>query len=86
MRYESRVTSLSWIPSEAITGGTRAASMPGLPTTTTRRPANSGDIEELRLQAADRFRFANVLKAWIETLMTRAGSPVPAMARTAVAS
>jgi len=25
MRYESSVTSLSWIPSEAVTGGTRAA-------------------------------------------------------------
>ena len=34
-------------------------------------PAEFGDIEELR--AADRFRFANVLRAWIE-VDERAGS------------
>ena len=65
MRYESCVTSLSWIPSEAITGAE-----PGLRSTEgfthydDPPPAEFGDIEELR--AADRFRFANVLRAWIE--------------------
>ena len=34
------------------------------PTTTRRRPADLGDLEELR--AADKFRFANRLQAWIE--------------------
>ena len=71
MRYESTVTSLSWIPSEAVTGGTRAAFDGGFthydqPPPGELGPAGSGD--SLReLQQADRFRFANVLSAWIET-------------------
>src|SRR5271157_447796 len=65
MRIESSVTSLSWIPSEAIKG------------LTTRIPFDSGvahyddpppdvldDVDALR--EADRFRFANVLRGWIE--------------------
>ncbi len=64
MRYESSVTSLSWIPSEAITGPTRAAFDKGFSHYDDPPPAELGDIEELR--AADRFRFANVLRAWIE--------------------
>ena len=64
MRYESRVTSLSWIPSEAITGGTRTAFDAGFTHYDDPPPGELGDIEEL--QAADRFRFANVLKAWID--------------------
>jgi hypothetical protein len=64
MRYQSCVTSLSWIPSEAVTGGTRTAFDAGL-THYDQPPASElGDVEELR--AADRFRFANVLQAWIE--------------------
>jgi hypothetical protein len=64
MRYESCVTSLSWIPSEAVTGGTRAAFDAGFTRYDDPPPDELGDIEELR--AADRFRFANVLKAWID--------------------
>jgi hypothetical protein len=64
MRYESCVTSLSWIPSEAVTGGTRVAFDAGFTHYDDPPPADLGDIEELR--AADRFRFANVLRAWIE--------------------
>ncbi len=64
MRYESCVTSLSWIPSEAVTGGTRAVFDSGFARYDDPPPDELGDIEELR--AADRFRFANVLKAWIE--------------------
>jgi hypothetical protein len=71
MRYESTVTSLSWIPSEAVTGSTKAAfeggfthydqPLPG----EIGLPGSPGDVAEL--QQADRFRFANVLSAWIET-------------------
>src|SRR5713226_8138731 len=64
MRYESSVTSLSWIPSEAIEGGTRLAFDAGFTHYDDPPPAELGDLEELR--AADRFRFANVLRAWID--------------------
>jgi hypothetical protein len=64
MRYESSVTSLSWIPSEAVTGVSRAAFDSGFTHYDDPPPAELDDIEELR--AADRFRFANLLRAWIE--------------------
>jgi hypothetical protein len=64
MRYESCVTSLSWIPSEAVTGGTRMAFDAGFTHYDEPPPGELGDVEELR--AGDRFRFANVLRAWIE--------------------
>jgi hypothetical protein len=64
MRYESSVTSLSWIPSEAVTGATRVAFDSGFSHYDDPPPAELGDITEL--QAADRFRFANQLRAWIE--------------------
>ena len=64
MRYESCVTSLSWIPSEAVTGATRTAFDSGFTHYDDPPPAELGDIEDLR--AGDRFRFANVLRAWIE--------------------
>jgi hypothetical protein len=64
MRYESCVTSLSWIPSEAVTGGTRMAFDAGFTHYDEPPPGELGDIEALRV--ADRFRFANVLRAWIE--------------------
>jgi len=62
MRYENSVTSLSWIPSEAI----RHHRLPfevGMATTIRRRD-ELGSLDELR--EADRFRFANQLSAWIE--------------------
>jgi hypothetical protein len=68
-RSESTVTSLSWIPSEAVTGSTRAAFEGGFthydgpPPGEIATPGNT--VGELC--AADRFRFANVLRAWIET-------------------
>src|SRR5271166_1177298 len=65
MRIDASVTSVSWIPSEAITG------------LTTKLPFESGvahydepppeiidDLEPLR--QADRFRFANQLRGWVE--------------------
>ncbi len=64
MRYESCVTSLSWIPSEAVTGGTRAVFDAGVTHYDDPPPGELGDVEELR--AGDRFRFANVLQGWIE--------------------
>jgi len=64
MRYESCVTSLSWIPSEAVSGSSRMAFDSGFTHYDDPPPAEFGDVEELR--AADRFRFANVLRAWIE--------------------
>jgi Cyclic nucleotide-binding domain len=64
MRVESAATALSWIPSEAVTGLTRAAFTVGL-THYDQPPAGTlGDLAELR--AADRFRFANRLAAWAE--------------------
>ncbi|MEP7023096.1 MAG: cyclic nucleotide-binding domain-containing protein [Actinomycetota bacterium] len=65
MRYESCVTSLSWIPSEAIEGSARLAFDAGFTHYDDPPPAELGDIEDLRV--ADRFRFANVLGAWVET-------------------
>jgi Cyclic nucleotide-binding domain len=66
MRYESSVTSVSWIPSEAVTGGTRMPFDAGIAHYDDPPPGalREGDLEMLR--AADRFRFANVLRAWIE--------------------
>jgi Cyclic nucleotide-binding domain len=65
MRHESCVTSLSWIPSEAVTSTVpRAAFDAGVAHYDDPPPAELGDIEQLR--AADRFRFANVLRAWID--------------------
>jgi hypothetical protein len=64
MRYESSVTSLSWIPSEAVTGSMRIAFDAGIGHYDDPPPAEVTDLAAL--QAADRFRFANLLRAWIE--------------------
>jgi hypothetical protein len=69
MRYESSVTSLSWIPSEAVVGGTRLPFDAGVAHYDQPPPDVLGDLDELR--AADRFRFANHLAAWVE--VDRAG-------------
>jgi hypothetical protein len=55
---------LSWIPSEAIEGGTRLAFDAGFTHYDPPPPEQIPDLESLR--AGDRFRFANVLRAWIE--------------------
>jgi hypothetical protein len=65
MRYESSVTSLSWIPSEAVPAGMRVPFDTGILHYDTPPPDQIEDIAALR--AADRFRFANVLRAWIKT-------------------
>src|SRR6266852_207543 len=64
MRYESSVTSLSWIPSEAIEGGTRLAFDAGFTHYDDPPPFELDSVEELR--QADRSRFANVLRSWID--------------------
>jgi hypothetical protein len=64
MRVESSVTSLSWIPSEAVTGAMRLGFATGLSHYDSPPPDQLGDLESLR--KADAFRFANVLSAWAE--------------------
>ena len=63
-RHEGLVTSLSWIPSEAIESAQRVAFDSGITHYDAPPPAEGIDVEELR--EADRFRFANVLRAWID--------------------
>ena len=65
MRYESSVTSLSWIPSEAVPAGMRMPFDAGILHYDTPPPDHIEDVAALR--AADRFRFGNVLRAWITT-------------------
>lgn len=65
MRIESSVTSISWIPSEAISG--LAAKLPfevGMTHYDQPPPDVIDDLEVLR--SADRLRFANHLAAWVE--------------------
>ena len=64
MRYESSVTSVSWIPSEAITGVMKMPMVIGVSHYDDPLPDHIEDLDELR--STDRFRFANELKAWIE--------------------
>lgn len=65
MRLESSVVSLSWIPSEAISGP--AVKMPfelGFTRYDDIPPDHIDDLESLKTE--ERFRFANELRAWIE--------------------
>src|ERR1700674_2201251 len=64
VRHHHSVTSLSWIPSEAVSGGTRLAFDAGFTHYDEPPPAEIGDLSSLR--EADRFRFANVLGAWVD--------------------
>jgi Cyclic nucleotide-binding domain len=64
MRHEACVTSVSWIPSEAVTGAARAAFDAGITHYDSPPPGELGDVDKLK--ATDRFRFANVLRAWID--------------------
>ena len=63
-RIESSVTSLSWIPSEAVTGVNKAIFGTGFTHYDAPPPDRIGDLEALR--ATDAFRFANHLAAWID--------------------
>ena len=64
MRHESSVTSLTWIPSEAVIGTARTAFDRGITHYDSPPPGELGDLEELR--RSDSFRFANLLRAWID--------------------
>ncbi len=74
MRYESSVTSLSWIPSEAVQGSTRLPFDVGVAHYDAPPPDAIEDLGDLR--DADRFRFANRLAAWV--LVDGAGKIVAA--------
>jgi hypothetical protein len=63
-RFESQVTSLSWIPVEAMTGLLRVPVDLGIGHYDPPPPDRIEDLELLRRQ--DRFRFANHLRAFIE--------------------
>jgi hypothetical protein len=63
MRFESSVTSISWIPSEAIEGMTRLPFDMGLFHYDDPPPDHIDDLD--KLHEKDAFREANELRAWI---------------------
>jgi hypothetical protein len=64
MRIEQTVTTVSWIPSEAVTGLNKAIFASGFTHYDDPPPAVLGDIEAMGRE--DKFRFANRLHAWID--------------------
>jgi hypothetical protein len=64
MRIEQTVTTVSWIPSEAVTGMNKAVFEAGFTHYDDPPPDVLGDIAADG--AADKFRFANRLHAWID--------------------
>ena len=64
MRYESSITSLTWIPSEAVRGMTRVPFDMGVTRYDDPPPDHIENLDELVSSGA--IRFANVLKGWIE--------------------
>lgn len=66
MRHESSVTSISWIPSEAIKGVMRVPMDIGVGHYDPAPPDAITDDTLDELRDADRLRFANRLAAWIE--------------------
>lgn len=64
MRFESSVTSVSWIPSEAVEGFAKLPFEAGMTHYDQPPPDALGDLEEWRRN--DRFREANELRAFIE--------------------
>ncbi|MGI9584902.1 MAG: cyclic nucleotide-binding domain-containing protein [Acidimicrobiia bacterium] len=66
MRIESAVASVSWIPSEAMTGPLRVPVDVGISHYDDPLPDHIEDLDDLRLN--DKFRFANNLEAWIEVV------------------
>ena len=64
MRVESSVTAISWIPSEAIEGMQKMPFEVGIAHYDEPLPDVIDDLDALR--KADRFRFANELRAWVE--------------------
>jgi len=67
MRHEASVLSVSWIPSEAVTGMTKLPFEVGMTHYDDPPPERISGPEELAaLRSAARFRFANDLRAWVE--------------------
>ena len=66
MRIESSVTSVSWIPSEAISGFNRLPMDLGIGHYDPAPPARIDDAVLDELKAADRLRAANRLVGWID--------------------
>jgi hypothetical protein len=64
VRIENTVTTLSWIPSEAVTGVNKAVFESGVTHYDAPPPDALYDLEQMARD--DRFRFANRLHAWIE--------------------
>ncbi len=64
MNIRAAVTSISWIPSEAIAGATKLPFETGVAHYDPPPPDAIEDLEELR--RTDRFRFANELHGWVE--------------------
>ena len=64
MRHESSMTSLTWIPSEAIQGMTRLPFDIGVTRYDEPPPDRIEDLDQLVSSGA--VRFANVLKGWVE--------------------
>lgn len=64
MKINGRVVSIAWIPSEAVKGATKAPFELGISHYDQPLPDVLGDLDAWR--AADMFRFANDLRAWIE--------------------
>jgi hypothetical protein len=66
MRVESSVTSVSWIPSEAVSGPMRLGFASGMSHYDAPPPAHIAAGQLAALRDADAFRFANVLRIWAE--------------------
>lgn len=66
MRIESSVTSISWIPTEAISGVNRLGMDIGMGHYDPPPPDRVDESTLDELLAQDRFRFANRLAAWVE--------------------
>jgi hypothetical protein len=64
MRVESSATSVSWIPSEAVSGLMKAGFTAGVTHYDSPPPGTLGDLDALR--DSDAFRFANRITGWAE--------------------
>lgn len=64
MRVESKITSVSWIPLESVSGLGKRLFQLGVSHYDPPPPDRLEDVEALR--AALRFRFANILEAWAD--------------------
>ena len=66
-RHRAQATSISWIPSEAVEGMSRLAFERGMAHYDPAPPDHLDGPDHLaELRDADRFRFANILSAWVE--------------------